>query len=164
MRTPKKSQSLNSIIPTHIRFKLERSARQNGVTMSWLVRAIIQEYRATRRQMPRFRRPRRLTGDFSRFCLRLHGDKEELLLYARANGGEFSPFLRFLLDLWDRGLLSPDLESSKTTKTVKTIKLVKECATSDALFTQEIYKETDYWPKNPWNNIWLMDLGLNSQK
>lgn len=130
--------------------------------MSWLVRALIQQYRTQAGKMPRFQRPRRFAEEHCRFCLRLHGDKEELLLYTRSNGGEFSPFLRFILDLWERGVLVPDPESPQTTKTVKSIQLVKISAASDTHYFQVTYKKADYWPKNAENNLWLMELGLNS--
>lgn len=160
----RKKESIYFLLPTRIRLALEDEARETGTTMCWVVRAAIRSFRQQRRKMPRFRRPGRLEEKHVRFCLKLYGEKSELVNYARANGGEFSPFVRHVLELWFRGDLSLDLESSRTTKSVYSFLTKFDGIASIKRIFKFYYKKDDYWPKNPAGNLWLMELGLARRK
>lgn len=131
--------------------------------MSWLVRALIREYRRIYGEPPIVKRPRKLVGYHVRFCLKLYGEKQELVTYARSRGGEFSAFVREVLDLWMRGKLKPDLESVQTVKRVRKFQISLKRVAYPTLKKVDFYQKDEYWPKNRWNNIWLMDLGINSR-
>lgn len=95
-----------------------------------------------------------------RFSLKLYGDKQEILTYARSIGGEFSSFIREILEMWVSGSLRPDLESSRTVKTVKKFQIGFNGVASVTLKKAIFYREGEFYPKSRENNIWLMELGL----
>lgn len=139
-------------------------ARENGVTMSWIIRALIRKYRKQHPQPPRFKRPHRLKGKYVRFSLKLYGDKQELLTFARADGGEFSPFVREVLELWMAGLLTPNLKIKSTVRRIKELKL--HFSTKKGTFRPKYktYNREDLWAKDPLGNLWWMERGLARRK
>ena len=158
------SQAIHILIPVRIRIKLEKIAFENGVTMSWIVRTILHQWRKTNTIMPVFMRPKQLTENHTDFYLKLYGNKEEILIYSRCNGGEFSPFIRFLLDLWYVGDIKIDLQRINTIKNVKKVKIYFQGVATVNPFSTIWYKKSEFWPKNPKGNIFLMSLGLNCRK
>ena len=90
----KKVPAIHILIPVRIRIKLENIANEDGVTMSWIIRAVIHKWRLDNKNMPVFKRPAILSENHTDFSLKLYGNKEEVLTYSRCNGGEFSPFIR----------------------------------------------------------------------
>ena len=156
----KKIHAIHILIPVKIRLKLESLALENGVTMSWIVRAIIHQWRQEKSQMPVFKRPTHFKEKHTDFSIKLYGNKEEILTYSRCNGGEFSPFIRYLLELWYKGELLIDLENISTVKNIKKIKFEFEGVASVKPLSVLWYKNSDYWAKNSERNISLMKLGL----
>ena len=154
----KKVESIFFLMPVKIRLKLERTAVEYGVTMSWIIRAIILWYRTENCVMPVFKRPAKLLGRHCRFSLKLYGDKCELLTFCKCNGGEFSPFIRYLLDLWFEGKIIPDLQSVLTVKTIKKIEFQFNRVASISPTKIYYYKKSEFWKKNPQGNLFLMYL------
>ena len=110
--------------------------------------------------MPVFKRPAELNEIHTDFSLKLYGNKEEILIYSRCNGGEFSPFIRFLLELWYNGDLTIDLECVNTVKNLKKMKIGFNGVASVKPLLVLWYKKSEYWDKNPASNIYLMTIGL----
>ena len=156
----KKIHAIHILIPVTIRLKLENIAYENGVTMSWIVRSILHQWRLENNKMPVFNRPKKLIEKHTDFSLKLHGNKEELLTYSRCNGGEFSSFIRYLLNLWNIGELILDLESEITVKNIKKIKFEFKGVASVKPCIANWYKKSEFWKKNPKRNISIMTLGL----
>ena len=156
----KKVPAIHILIPVRIRIKLEKIAFENSVTMSWIIRAVIHQWRLENKYMPIFRRPAELNETHTDFSLKLYGNKEEILIYSRCNGGEFSPFVRFLLELWYNGDLTIDLECVNTVKNLKKIKIGFNGVASVKPLSVVWYKKSDFWDKNPFRNIFLMTSGL----
>ena len=152
--------AIHILIPVRIRIKLENIAFENGVTMSWIIRAVIHKWRLDNKHMPVCKRPARLSENHADFSLKLYGNKDEILTYSRCNGGEFSPFIRFLLDLWYNGGLTIDLESVCTVKKIKKIKIRFNGVASVKPCSVAWYKKSEFWKKNPESNLYLMTLGL----
>lgn len=162
--TIKNAQSMHCIIPLEPRRQLERTARQHGVTMSWIVRSLIRQYRRKNPNPPRRKRPKKLIGKHVRFCLKVYGEKTELQAWARSGGGEFSVILREILELWMEGLLKPNLGTSKSVKTVKKF-FISFTGVASAIPVPLIYNfPADFWPKNPEGNLRIMELGLRNRK
>lgn len=160
----KNAESMHCIIPLGPRQRLERIARKKRVTMSWIVRSLIRKYRKKHPNPPRLKRPRSLNGPRVRFCLKVYGEKSELQAWARSNGGEFSPLLREILELWMAGKLQPNLESEKTVKILKKFNFQFNGVASAIPLSQFFHFPTDFWPKNPGGNLSLMELGLRNRK
>ena len=160
-----KNESIHFKIPLQARLKLEACAYKNEVTMSWIIRALITSYRNKFNGcMPLFKRPNNLPGRCVSFSLKLYGNKSEILTYARCNGGEFSPFIRYVLELWENSELEIDLECVKTIKTVKGSTLVFQGVAFVLQYNSEWYQKNEFWPKNRQNNLFLMKLGLSCRK
>ena len=156
----KKVPAIHILIPVRIRLNLEKIAFENGVTMSWIIRAVIHQWRLDNKHMPVFKRPVTLSENHTNFSLKLYGNKEEILTYSRCNGGEFSPFIRFLLELWYSGDLIIDLERVNSVKNLKKIKIEFNGVASVKPWTVLWYKKSEFWEKNPVSNLYLMTLGL----
>ena len=151
-------------MPVKIRIKLEQEADNKGITMSWIIRSLIHFYRTNIKKMPVFRRPHFLKEKHVRFSLKLYGNKTELLTYCRCNGGEFSAFVRYLLEEWFNGNIAPDLDSIKTVKNVKRIIWNFSGVASITPFRLQFYKKSDYRVKNRCNNYYFMHSGLSHRK
>ena len=160
----KSQESIYFLLPVRIRLKLESEAIKNGVTMSWIIRAVIKCYRTTSKEMPVYKRPGLPKEKHVRFSLKLYGDKNEILTYSRCNGGEFSPFIRHVLELWYEGELSLDLESEISVKIVKKTYFVFNGVASISLVYKTFYEINEFWVKNPIGNLYLMNLGLKCRK
>ena len=153
--------AIHILIPVRIRIKLEKIAFENSVTMSWIVRAIIHQWRLNYHSMPVFKRPAKLSENHTDFSLKLYGNKEEILVYSRCNGGEFSPFIRHLLELWDKGDLTINLESVVTVKNIKNMKIEFNGVATVKQKSVVWYKKSEFWIKNPIRNLFLMSTGLS---
>ena len=143
---------------------LEEVACHHGITMSWIVRSLIYMWRSENPGVQVFHRPRNFNEGHTSFSLKLYGNKSELLNYARCNGGEFSSFVRFLLELWYNGVLEPDFENIRTIKNVKFSHLKFNGVASVKQYDSKWFHLKEFWPKNPSGNIFLMNLGLKQRK
>jgi hypothetical protein len=159
-----KAEVLFFHIPQEVRVRLEYEARKYKVTMSWIVRSLVDTYRSSGYPMPCSKRPRRLLAEHVRFGLILHGNKSELMAYARLNGGEAGPFLRYLLELWLSGELIPDLDSVATVKSVKKCVFSMDGIASDIHIDANWYKPHEFREKNPKRNLWWMERGLRRKR
>jgi len=160
----KEQQSIFFLMPVKIRIKLEQEADNNGVNMSWIIRSLIQYYRMNSKKMPVFKRPHSLNENHVRFSLKLYGNKSELLTYCRCNGGEFSAFVRYLLEEWVKGNIVPDLDNVKTVKNVNRIIWYFTGIASIIPVRLQFYQQSEYRLKNQCNNYYFMHSGLSHRK
>lgn len=154
-------ESIYFLISKEVRKRLEKEAWANGVTMSWIIRALIRKYRKKYKTPPKIRRPRKLIGEHVRFSLKLYGDKQELQSFVRSAGTEFSAFAREVLELWMEGKLNPPLSALTTIKFVRKFGILRSAVARVTPLAPLYYRKDDYWPINREGNLWWMALGLS---
>lgn len=157
-------ESIYFLMPVNPRKRLEKVARNNGVTMSWIVRDLIRQYRRKYKRPPKRKRPRKLSGKHVRFALKLYGDKQEILTFARSRGGEFSSFVREVLELWMEGKLVPNLRTNRSVKKFRRFFLRYKSGEKSVTPLFRAIPGKDFWPKDPLGNLWWMERGLRHRK
>ena len=152
------------------RIKLEIFARENGVTMSWIIRSLLQTYVRNNKIPPETKRPRHLPCRTIRFNVCFYNNKNELMTWVRSGGREFGPVIRYILEMWEEGKLDADVENLRTIKehynTIfigKSFYSKKEGYGFQFQFKVQVFQEKDYWLKNWTRNILLMNRGINNR-
>lgn len=82
-------------------------------------------------------------------------------MYCLAAGTEFSSLIRQVLEMWMDGELAYQSNFVKSVKKVKKLVFSGRGIASAILVSKIKYENTEFWPKNPTGNRWLMELGLS---
>lgn len=157
--------------------RVENLARENGVTMSWLYRSLLFALeKKFSKGLPEdidIHRPEKFEVPFRQTTICFHGDKTRWMTLSRIWKVELGPLLRFGLGLYFKGKLDLDLENSTTVKEVKKSKRGKMSKSRKLLGgsryiylfqnKSSLYDKSEFWPKNPKGNIFLMEWGLSNR-
>ena len=168
--TAVKQENLMIHMKTTTRIKLEIVARDHGITMSWIIRSLIQTYLRENKIPPVTSRPRQFNCPTIRFNVCFYNNKNELQNWIKAGGQEFGPVIRYILELWEDGKLEVDFDDLDIIKEhynsiflYKSIKREGIRYGYQYQFSTETFKLSDYWLKNREGNIYLMEKGIKNR-
>ena len=98
------------------RMKLEAAARENGVTMSWIIRSLLSTYIRRYKIPPVVKRPLKFNKQTIKFNVCFYNNKNDIQNWVKSGGQEFGPVIRHILILWEEGLFKVDLDNLFTIK------------------------------------------------
>jgi len=171
MRLLKNNKNVHVLLPNRMHKRLVEVARKTGCTKSWIVRAVFNAYIDSYAKPPIVKRPIEFLEPHSRFNICTYGEiHREWKMITHNFNLEFSPVIRYMLEMWYLGELEVDLDTEFTCKWNKCIESawkkenINNLRYASAHHSKGLlYSKEEFWPKNPFVNLILMEMGLSNR-